>query len=387
MLSNEDLKPHYAKATFLFVTRNFKDDAKDREAARTHDRFGVTSWPQLLLFDPRDDSVLAWLPRDLKGFVAGFDAHAAKVPKANGAGRDAADKLARAIAEYEGGHRRAGRKLAEQVAADEDPAGIWLHARELVREWTNVERSPGAALADPDVRQRAIALEFIRDLQPQQRKPWLDEARGRMLDDAEHLVVRLRALRVFAQDPMAIAAHGEVLLAVDNDPFRFEVLEALRKMPAPALTPTFLELFRDAGTKVKSGNPNVLRIRLARCLGVSGDHRAVDSLAEWARAADVRNGLTGTVIDALASIGERHQGKTRQTILAELRNSFPPALEDANLDGFGEERATRMLLALCKRLRTALDQIATGVPPQPAAWSRRDRAALMDDLKALRVQR
>ena len=75
------MKAHYGRVTWLFVSRNFKDDEKDREAARTHDRFGISSWPQLVLFDPRDDAVLAFMPRGFDAWVQALAPLADKVPK------------------------------------------------------------------------------------------------------------------------------------------------------------------------------------------------------------------------------------------------------------------------------------------------------------------
>ena len=68
---------------WLFVNRNFawqrkrsgkafkeKDIPADMEALRTHDRFGISSWPQMIVFDPRDNKVLEKPPRTLKGLTA-----------------------------------------------------------------------------------------------------------------------------------------------------------------------------------------------------------------------------------------------------------------------------------------------------------------------------
>ena len=58
LLPDKDLRPFYQKVTWLYVCRRFKSgDAKDVEALRNHDRFGISSWPQMFLFDPRDDRI------------------------------------------------------------------------------------------------------------------------------------------------------------------------------------------------------------------------------------------------------------------------------------------------------------------------------------------
>lgn len=382
MLSDDDLKPHYGKVTWLFVTRNFKSDAKDREAMRTHDRFGITSWPHCVLFDPRDDRVLARLPRNLKGFVAGLDRHCKAVPAADAAARSAADKVEQALAKRENGDNRTALRLLTEVLALQDEAGIWLYARELQRDWEGDERQPITMLDDPDVRQRAIAVETIASLPLDQQKMWLTRMGQIGIDADEHLIVRLRALPFTHAKLMRDRA--EALLSVASDPFRFQVLKVLAKEPTPELTPLFLRLFRDAGKSVPSSNPNVLRIHLARCLRVSGDQSAVPALAEVAKQANVRNGLTGVVIDALAAIASRGDSSLRRKVVQELCSSFPVALEDSaeRLVERGEAR----LLYSSKRLVAALFLIATGLPRLPTSWSRRDREEFLAKLKSVRAR-
>ncbi|MFO1076420.1 MAG: hypothetical protein U1E73_01695 [Planctomycetota bacterium] len=362
LLSNKETAPFYDKVTWLFVSRNFNDDAKDREAARTHDRFGVSSWPQLIVFDPRDDRVLAELPRDFAGFTAGLTAHAKAVPAAGAAAKAAAAKVAEAEKLLAAGRRDAAKALLEKVAAKEDDAGVWLQARELLREAAHEQRPLGERLQDPDVREVALALEAVADLPEAERKRFTRPATDILLGK-HHLVVRLRALRLLAKAaPATVAEQAAALLAEPNDPFRFEVLGVLVETKAPGLTPTLLAMFGGAGGRVPSGNPNVLRIKIAQCLGAFGDASAIPPLAEVAHTADVRNGLTGTSIDALIAIADRGDAAARKQVVAALVDALPPALEEAGLEAFGD-RAEPMLVRAAAHVRDGLDKLATGVPP------------------------
>lgn len=385
MLSNKETAPFYDTVTWLFVSRNFKDDATDREAARTHDRFGVSSWPQLVVFDPRDDRVLAELPRDFAGFTAGLTAHAKAVPMAGAAAQAAAAKIVEARKLLAAGRREDGVTQLQAVAAEPDDAGVWLQARELLRDPANDTRSLAERLQDPDVREVALALEAIADLPPAARAPHTKTA-GELLLGERHLVVRLRALRLCAAAaPATVVDHAAALLAVPNDPFRFEVLGVLLTARAPELTPTLLAMFQGAGREVASGNPNVLRIKIAQCLGAFGDATAIAVLAEVAHAADVRNGLTATTVDALVAIGERGDGEAKRQVVAALKAALPPALEDAGLQGFGE-RAGPMLTHAATRVRDALAHFADDVPPAPKGWSRETRDAFVAKIAGLQIR-
>jgi hypothetical protein len=385
LLPAKELAPHYGDVTWLFVSRNFKDDEKDREAARTHDRFGITSWPQMVIFDPRDDRVLLQQPRDLQGFLAGLKQCARSVPAAPAGDRAAADRVAEAVRLRGAGKTEPAKRLLQEVAKARDGSGVWLHARELLREMAGGNRAIGEQLEDPDVRERAIAVERILDLAAGEAAKWREPVAARLRDRQEHLTVRLRALRVLAKaDPAAVAASARELLATDNDPFRFAVLEVLQGHPDPQLTSTLVALFEQAGREVESHNPNVLRMHAAKCLGACGDAGAVPALAKASAAGDPRNALSGTLVDALAAIGARTKGKDRQDIVAALVESLPKGLEDAGLDGFGE-RGPRMLAAAVDRVHEALQMLVDReLPAPPAKWTRQAREQHLAKLQRLR---
>ena len=55
MLPNPALKETYDKIVWVYVYRDFSKSKEDRAAERISMRFGVSSWPQIFLVDPRDD--------------------------------------------------------------------------------------------------------------------------------------------------------------------------------------------------------------------------------------------------------------------------------------------------------------------------------------------
>ena len=42
LLPEPALMAHYDDVSWLFVSRNFKDDTTDRDSLRTHDQFGIS---------------------------------------------------------------------------------------------------------------------------------------------------------------------------------------------------------------------------------------------------------------------------------------------------------------------------------------------------------
>ncbi|MCC6670593.1 MAG: hypothetical protein IT458_06010 [Planctomycetes bacterium] len=379
LLPDPTLKPWYDRVVWLFVTRNFKGDGGDLEALRTHDRFGVSSWPQMLVFDPSDDRVLVEPPRDRKGFERAFEqAVAAHRGKPDAGAERAAAVVAEAKALLGRQKLAAARDLLEPVAREEDRAGVWLEARALMNSWAGApEPSLPALLEDPDPRVVAIALERAA-AQPQLEAKLLARAGALLGDPAADLVVRIRALRLVAKaTPEAVVDRAAELLKVANDPFRYEVLDLLARHPRPALGPALAVLFRDAGEAVPSRNPNVLRMRTAACLAESGGTEAIDALAPLVRTADWRNGTTKVSLQALAGIARRLPAE-RDRIAALLLDAFPrpvPA-EPAN--------QARASLALAASVREALAAARpqAPLPALPKAWDEAARTQWLAEVRA-----
>ncbi len=335
MLPSKELAPWYGKVTWLFVTRNFKSDAKDLEALRSHDRFGVTSWPQMLAFDPRDDAVLTEMPRDLQGFQKALD--------------------------------RAMAAMQQRTPAVPPARSSALPA---------TAQGPLAALAAAEAHARALALEELAAAPPPLPDPVREQVLAMLLDEGEDFVVRVRALRLLAGTaPELVSARAAPLLGVANDPFRFQVLSLIEKHPNPGLAPLLARMFAGAGEAVPSRNPNVLRIHLAKCLGASGDGAAVTAMEPVARAADPRNGLTRAVLQALGQLGARLP-QEKAAVLDVLGAALPPALpQDA------EPAETRRHLHVVTGVLEAF-ALASGeaAPALPKSWGAAERAALQKAL-------
>jgi hypothetical protein len=339
LLSNPKLAAYQDKLTWLFVSRNFKGDESDREAERTHDRFGITCWPVLVVFDPRDDKVLA------------------------------ADELGRTF-------ERCSRVL-DGLLADPIPKALAAESRPASSA-SRPDADPQTLLADPSADVRARALE---DLVLAKAK--LDAGAERRLvallsDAQEDIVVRIRAARALnAMAPARVAEHAEELLAVPNDPLRYAVLTTLAAHPSPGLARTLDKMFAGAGTTVPSVNPNVLRIHVAKCFADSGDAQTVDVLAPLARSANPRNGLSPVILRSLAALAVRIP-EVRDKVIGVLLESFPAAVADG-----ADAAEARVALGLARAAHEALG-VAIGrkdLPKPPAAWTASEREAYLKLLR------
>jgi len=181
--------------------------------------------------------------------------------------------------------------------------------------------------------ERAVELEA---------RPRLKVAK-KLLDD-EDMVVRVRALAVVAgKDPKTIVKRAEELLAVENDPFRYEVCRVL-KDAGDVKAARALE-----GLVVRpepSLNPNVVRIRAVQALATCGDAGSAEVIAPHAQSGAYFNGLTGISVDTLAALAKRFP-KSRKKIAKMLQKAYPPPADP------GDERATRACIALAKRVHKA----------------------------------
>lgn len=328
MLPHEDLKPFYEKVVWLWVCRTWREDEGDREAARIHDRFGVTSWPHLFVIDPRDDEVLVRAGRSTKEIARAFEEATGKVePAGTEAGPllDAMEKADVRIRELEAlaakGEKAATRKRRKQVAA--------------------------------------------------------------LLEDAD-AVVRIRAVRWLVEhDPKAILPHAERLLLEGNDAMRFALLDGIAEREMPELSPVLARLVDEAGRTIAAGNPNVVRGKAARCLVTSGDERAIDVLAPIAREANARNMTTHGVVEALGAIGERADREDRDRVVRILLDSWPAAVEEG-----GDAKSTKTLERYALRLvETVAEALARAhgrkrPPEAPSGWSKEDREAWLKAVEA-----
>jgi hypothetical protein len=200
---------------------------------------------------------------------------------------------------------------------------------------TKVRKGEGAAARIRDAEKRASRLEASGSV----------AAAKEALAD-EDIVVRYRAIQILSQkEPKAIAADAEALLAVPNDPFRFEVCDALGKAADGQAARVLDHVLAEPK---ESLNPNVLRIRAASALGACGDKESVGALAPFAASGEWRNGLTGIAVDAIAAIARREKG-ARAAAKDALVGAYPKPAKEA-----ADERGTE---ALAKRVHAALEAV------------------------------
>jgi hypothetical protein len=193
-------------------------------------------------------------------------------------------------------------------------------------------------------------------------------AAKKAVDDAD-VVVRLRALAILsAKEPAAVAARADELLAVANDPFRYEVCRALAKAAdaksGDAKAARALEAL--VRTPKDSLNPNVLRCEAVTALGACGDAASVEAVAPLA-AGEWRNGLTGIAVDALAAIASR-DAKAKPAVRAALAAAFPAPPAD--------DKEKTAVLALARRVHAALTKVTAKKVAFPDAYDEKSRRAL-----------
>ncbi len=263
MLPHQDLKDTYDEAIWIYVCRTWRDDESDLEAARTHDRFGVTSWPHLFVIDPNDDKILARLGRSVEALKKGL---ADRKVKAN-----------------------------EQAIA-------------------------------PFEKQHARLLELEAEL-AKNKKVKLQKLQQMAANPYEDIVIRIRCVQYMAEHaPDELVNGAEGLLEAPSDTIRFAVLKALETHERTDLAPLLAKLFAGAGKEVASGNPNVLRGWAAKCMVKSGDASCLPALEAFSNRMNPFNGTSRSVATALGSIASRLKGDEKKRALRALVQGLPEAV-------------------------------------------------------------
>ena len=72
LLSDEKLSELYGDVVWMYLFQDFSHSEADRAAERIAIRFGITSWPQHFLVDPRSLEVIADTGRSLESFRSAF---------------------------------------------------------------------------------------------------------------------------------------------------------------------------------------------------------------------------------------------------------------------------------------------------------------------------
>lgn len=151
--------------------------------------------------------------------------------------------------------------------------------------------------------------------------PTLTNAKASLKKSAD-IVVRFHALKILAkEEPQTVSKIADKLLRIPNDPFRYEVCAVLAKHGDSSAASALEAIVRNPPL---SKNPNVLRSRAVEALAKCGTEKSVRVIAPFALKGDVNNSLTGSAVDALATIAEQHP-KARSLVTKVLIQSYPPA--------------------------------------------------------------
>lgn len=365
----------------------------DLEALRTHDRFGISSWPQMIVCDPRNDQVFDMPPRTVDGVIKLFERTVALVPDPGSKGRRLDRAINRAYGLLERGRVKRAVKILEPIASGKDDFLAWQESGSILKKIRGEEESIQTRLMDIDPAERAIALEqlFLELERKEERYKEIDpdlkeQIEELLLSEDQDLVVRQRSLWCLVRaDPATVLRNAHYLLMVPNDPFRYQVLGVIERMPDPSLGRDLITIFREAGKTIPSLNPNVLRINTVRAIMKSGDESCVEALAEVVTDPDPRNYLNSLVIEALGSMGSRGDSALKMRIIDVLLDSFPGAMEAGGEDPQLYARNLRLHLGLVEKVVASL-KIISGVdelPALPEVWNGNARDAFLTELSAI----
>jgi hypothetical protein len=144
LLPSAGLKPAYDKVVWLYVFRDFSHSEADLKAERISLRFGLTSWPQLILVDPESLRVLQHTGRSVTSFLAAVGSAKVKASQSSTAPDRVKQADARAIQlESDPSAVLAKRYLddadivvryrALSILAEQDPASVAARAESLLQ--------------------------------------------------------------------------------------------------------------------------------------------------------------------------------------------------------------------------------------------------------------
>ncbi|MDF1702141.1 MAG: HEAT repeat domain-containing protein [Planctomycetota bacterium] len=321
LLPHADLAPLYDKAVWVYVYQTFDGTPEDMRAEHIAMRFGVTSWPQLVLADPVALKALRHVGRSAAAFQTAF-------------------------------------------------AAVELPTR------TQQQKTVAAsALMAAD--RRAVELFALKD---GKATAAIDLATQTLFGDAKarshDIVVRTRAAQILAaRKPALLVEHAAVLLKTPSDPFRYLICQALGKAGATAAAPHLEALVRDPQPSL---NPNVVRIRAVQALATCGRVESIAVVAPYATSGVYFNGLTGVAIDTLARLAARLP-ETQARVAQLLRAGYPVPPSEPRESKMGM-RKHRAATALARRIHKA-----TGDPRSfPASYDEAARTRLMQTPEELK---
>ena len=358
MFPSAELKPYYDSVIWLWVYRDFKKGPADLTAERVHNRFGVSSWPQLFFFDG-SSTVLVECGRTVVEFKQAADTALEKIAKPDPAIAPLLQKM-QAAKKLIADRKDASKALA--AFQPSDPGEFHLEARELLGLRPATEKD----LTDLDADRRADAL----DLCLAKKVPVAKEFALHRDPDAD---VRLRAVAYLAAvSPDRLAAVLGDLLSDAMDGVKYAALDAVKAAPDPKCGPALCDAWRALGAgKIPSRNPNVVRMKLAEVLGPCGGDDAVPLLESIASKRDFLNGTTTTSVRALGQLGKRKAKGAAAALLKCFPDAVTPEIEKS-------KRAPNCI-ALARAVHEALTE-ACGEPPAafPKTWTGDDRSRLLE---------
>jgi hypothetical protein len=358
VLPSKDLAPLYDKVVWLWVYRDFKGGAADRDAERVHNRMGVSSWPHLLFADA-DGGVLAESGRTAAAILEAAE-KAGRAGLTPGRGPWEALRTARDLL-------RAGKKDDARKHLREH-AGDSLEARDLLWQLDGVPPITAKDLGDPDADRRADALDHFLEALP--KTPFVEGA-GKLLEDRD-ADVRMRAVRYVAKaKPALLRESAAALLGDPMDAVKFAALAALKEAKYDGFGADLLAAWRklDSGA-IPSRNPNVVRLQLASAIGDAATEEAVPLLGAFAAKQEFLNGTTHACVTALGKIGARRGAKH---VTAALLGAFPRAVTAEDVEKKLDAHVVRLARTVHEALREATAaKIAFG-----GKWGSEERAALL----------
>lgn len=287
LLPNEALKPLYEKLVWVYVYNDFTKSEADLAAYRIRLRFGVSSWPTLILVDPHSMKVVGEPGRTVEPFLATVERVKLTKPDA---------KTTKASV----------KSLAE---AEKKAAG--LQAKPTVEDARK-------ALADEDIVVRTVAVEYLSEHSPEA-----------LIPDAPKLLA-------VANDQFRAA----LCSAIARLPEKATITPELRKAVED-----------HAREPKDSRNPNVQRIGAMDALGRIGNKGSLEVMRKFAQEGAVNNGLTGATIRAIGAIGARDKDAKPLAIEILVNSFPPATAADPKQQEFHTRMARGVAETVHKQLK------------------------------------
>lgn len=286
LLPNEALKPLYEKLVWVYVYNDFTKSEADLAAYRIRLRFGVSSWPTLIVVDPHSLKVVAEPGRTVDPFLAAIERVKVTAPDAKTT------------------------KASIKSLADAEKKAAGLQAKPSVEDARK-------ALADEDIVVRTVAVEYLSEHSPET-----------LIPDAPKLFeVRNDQFR------------AALCSAIARLPEKATITPELRRA-----------VEEHAREPKDSRNPNVQRIGAMDALGRIGNKASLEVMRKFAQEGAMNNGLTGATIRAIGAIGSRDKEARPVAIEILVNSFPPAKAADPNQQEFHTRMARGVAETVHKQL-------------------------------------